>query len=276
MLNHFQTTFVVLLTLNIFWGGLSYAEHGPELSSAIRLLSLTPTGQALLNQAEKAEVPMQIGSVSKTEITATRETRGQSEELKFHSQVLISNSKSAVFQALDLAHELTHAVHPKKNPFDPHLNAEQYIRHGIESDGGEAKAIAQECQVGKELIETQKIKEETVSVIKARCQFAWKSAVDSNAWKKSFYQLGSYYQQFMKTVGKMKLVLQVEPMTPLFSSAVTHKPYPVALLEEYIQITKTICERARSTALGRQVASLSTGLGMSGLENRCNTVDNSY
>ncbi len=244
-----------------------------SLSAAIQLLEQTPTGKAALEQARLHQIPIHAGAISKTEITVTRSVDAasttQDEKLKFVTQVVIARDKEPVFQALDLAHELVHAVNPKKNPFDPNLNAQDYIQYGIEGNGGEAQAIAQECKVGKELTS---LKQETSNLIKARCEFVWNTENDTKKWQHSFYQLGQYYHAFLglmrnyKTESNAAWTDRVEAKSPVFSSAVAHKPYPLALLEEYVQITRVICEKALKTNMGRKIASVAS------LETRCRAV----
>lgn len=229
------------------------------LIQAIKILENTERGKGLLEQAQHHRVPIRAGAVSKTEITVTRVVEPQSfgkkpgntaEKLHFAVQVMISQEKEPVFQALDLAHELVHAIHEKKNPFDPNMTATEYVEHGIEGAGGEAHAIAEECKVGHEVART--LNNSTSKLIAARCRTVWKLEKDETTWKKSFYQLGRHYRAFVQEwlatrpqeesveAWKEKLAAR----TPLFSSASAHKPYPVALLEEYIEITRTICARA--------------------------------
>jgi hypothetical protein len=227
------------------------------LTEAMQLLVKSETGQKLVQQARRDRVPIRAGQISKTEIVATRVVEGTGnrsrEKLHFTVQVLISQDKEPAFQALDLAHELVHAVHEKKNPFDPNMTATDYVEHGIEGQGGEAQAIAQECQVGQELSKNGAIQDaSTLKLIQARCQTVWKLGRDESKWKKSFYQLGQYYRGFVKewlatrpqeqSVESWKEKLAAR--SPLFSSASAHKPYPVALLEEYIEITRIICAKA--------------------------------
>ena len=224
------------------------------------------------------QVPIGEGSISKTEITATRTVQNQTEKLNFKTQVLVASDKEPVFQALDLAHELVHAVNPKHNPFDPALSASAYVQSGIESEGGEANAIAQECKVGKEMIETSHLREEAIQMIKARCQFAWKTEASPSRWTESFYFMGQYYRDFLRQIRGTRRAhedpkaesnwdVKVANRSPVFSSAVAHKPYPLALLEEYLEITKTICARAKTSALARKIASASQSL-----EERCQAV----
>jgi hypothetical protein len=249
-----------------------------NLVTAIQLLRKTPSGRELYSRAMQARVPIREGKISKTEITATRTIQGETEKLNFVVQVLISQDKEPVFQALDLAHELVHAVNEKKNPFDPNMNATDYVQHGIEGSGGEASAIAEECRVGRELTElANELKSESVDLIKARCRYVWKMETDPSKWKKSFYQLGQYYRGFVKAwLGtqpdpreRAEWSEKLEARTPMFSSAAAHKPYPVALLEEYIEVTRIICDRAMKSPVGRGIASLTS------FEERCKAIKNS-
>jgi len=247
-----------------------------KLKSALTLLSKTKEGAEQLKAAEAMGIPIEAGPVSKTDITATRSNDGNGEAFKFKTKITIAEDKEPVFQALDLAHELMHATHPKSNPFDPNLDAATYVKHGIEGEGGEADAIAQECSVGKQLTESEvsNMKTETIQLVKARCQFVWNTAQDKSRWKKSFYFLGQYYREFMKDVVSLNLpeksksdwLDKIEAKSPMFSSAVAHKPYPLALLQEYVEITHKVCDRAKTSQLGRTISSVSL------LTERCQSV----
>jgi hypothetical protein len=262
---------VLIKMMDVAYAAGSAAHPNAEVDSArlktaLSLLDKTETGKAALAKVKELDIPIQSADISKTEIVATRSMDGSKEKLSYQIQVLVARDKDPVFQALDLAHELVHATNPKRNPFDPKLSASEYVRHGIEGEGGEAQAIAQECKVGKELIDVaeakHEMKNETVQLIKARCQFVWNTADNESKWKQSFYQVGQYYRQFTSMVRGMDMNLKVEAKSPIFASAVAHKPYPLALLEEYIDITKRICEK------NRKIASEAVSV----LEERCRAV----
>ncbi|MBC7398013.1 MAG: hypothetical protein H7333_11270 [Bdellovibrionales bacterium] len=249
----------------------------PRLKEAFYFLSQTKTGAAELARADALKIPILMGRVSRTDITATRFFQGDEESLKFKTEVVVAEGKDPVFQALDLAHELVHATQPKNNPFDPSLDLTTYLKRGIEGSGGEADAIAQECRVGQELIEgpaKSQLKVETVQLIVARCQFVWKTAEDEVKWRQSFYFLGQHYRDFLKSVTQMNLseekkeawFKKVDTRSPMFASAVAHKPYPLALLEEYVDITTKICEKTKAARSGRVIATLAL------LTERCNSV----
>ena len=247
---------ILILILNLV---LAYEGKAAGLDQAIAILGKTETGKKVLEEARAQHLSIVEGKISKTDIVATRVIQGKEEKLDFTVQVIISHEKNPIFQAIDLAHELVHALHPKTNPFDPKLNAVDYVREGIESEGGEAHAILQECQVGKELIEI--VNQEQAQLIKARCQFVWKTGKDSNLWKLSFYYLGNQYGLFAAKLKSMnsdqgkkdEISRIIQTKDPMFTSAAANKPYPLALLDEYLEITQKIC--SKSTA--RSVASIS-------------------
>jgi hypothetical protein len=268
---------VVLLLSAVFLNAHAEEKTEPnqnvKLKRAIVLLRQTTAGAEELKNAEALGIPVESGPVSKTDITATRSGTNsdnpQEENLHFVTRVTIAADKEPVFQALDLAHELTHATHAKSNPFDPKLNVVNYIESGIEGEGGEANAIAKECAVGKELsfsASASGLNNDTLQLIKARCQFVWNTVENPTAWKKSFYFLGQYYREFMKsaqnlndaTSTKGEWLRQIQAKSPVFFSAVAHKPYPLALLEEYVAITHKVCDRAKAKVLSRTVASAET------------------
>ena len=259
----------------------AHSMEATPLERALNLLAQTKTGSEELKLARQLNIPIRAGAVSKTDITATRSLKNNEEILSFQTQVIVAQDKDAIFQALDLAHELVHATHPKSNPFDPKLNFSDYVKHGIEGEGGEAQAIEAECKAGQELIEESsvksQIKAETVQLIKARCQFVWQTAQNASKWKQSFYYLGQYYRDFMSQVYGLNLDQasraewreKVEAKSPMFASAVAHKPYPLALLEEYVEITKRVCERTKTSTVGRAIASLPL------LQERCKAIGSS-
>lgn len=243
------------------------------------LLRKTNRGSQLLKKAEQMNIPVEAGDVSRTDLTASRVSGGKGEPFQFQVRVIISREKDPLFQAMDLAHELIHAFGPKVNPFDPGLDPLSYIRRGIEGPGGEVEAIRSECAVGREFLDAGaaklQVKSDSLLLLKARCLSAWKSKDEPLKWVKNFYNLGHFHNDFMSTVNTLNLTYdeklrwrgQVGTRSPMFSSAVTHKPYPLALLEEYIQITRQVCDKAKERIhSGRSLASESPLFG------RCDTV----
>ena len=250
---------VRMLTLMILILSLkAQAEDG--LKKVYDLLEQTKLGDLELQKARDLKISIEQGTVSKTDVTATRLATGAREIYQFNTKVIVDQSKDVVFQALDLAHELTHATSAQNNPFDPELTALTYIEYGIESAGGEAQAIANECEVGKQLIDAKALV--NVKQIQSRCQFVWVTLSHPDEWKKSFYFMGQYYREFMKQVlslngseaAQAEWLKKIDPKNPVFASAVAHKPYPLALLQEYVTITHKVCERAQKSGAGRQPA----------------------
>jgi len=244
-LSQFGLTMLVVAGLGVT--GFAHAGDSSEgLEKAFSILEKSPIGKQIMSEARDQGLSIVEGPISKTEIVATRTMRDKNEKLEFHVQVLISKEKHPVFQAIDLAHELVHALHPKMNPFDPKLNAVDYIRQGIESEGGEAQAIMQECKVGHEL--ARFVDEEEAQLIKARCKFVWTAEKDETLWKKTFYHLGRYSSLFRARLGSVnsdeeknkEITRIVQSKDPMFTSAAANKPYPLALLDEYVEITRKI------------------------------------
>ncbi len=225
------------------------------LEPAERLLEATSAGRQVLEAARESRIPWGHGQVSRTEVTATRNVHDGVETVHYETRVIISGSKSPVFQALDLAHELVHALRPKENPFHPTLRAGDYVVRGIEGEGGEAEAISYECRVGREWVESVKpsvLSEEDRALVRARCGMVWKAMADGQKWKKSFYYLGQHYRDFLERLtrldpGPVELKWwkeRIDPRTPVYTSAMAQKPYPLALLEEYLELTRKICSRS--------------------------------
>lgn len=254
------------------------AENNPQtgLNKAFDLLEKTAIGKVILKEAREKNLSIIEGKISKTEIVATRMIQGKEEKLEFSVQVIISREKSPVFQAIDLAHELVHALHPKSNPFDPKLNAVDYIREGIEAEGGEAHAIMQECNVGRELVAL--VEQEPAQLIKARCQYVWKNENDQNHWKLSFYHLGKHFSLFRTKLDSVnadkvksnEITKIVQSKDPLFTSAAANKPYPLALLDEYVEITQKICNKS----IQRKIASAGTANAITDtpMDERCQSL----
>lgn len=253
------------------------AEYNPQggLAKAIAILEKTSIGREVMAEAREKNLSIVESTISKTEIIATRVFVGKEEKLEFNVQVLISRDKNPVFQAIDLAHELVHALHPKSNPFDPKLNAVDYIRAGIEADGGEAHAILQECRVGRELLEV--VAQEPAQLIKARCQYVWKTENHPDQWKLSFYHLGKHFALFHSKLNSINTDQEknhsiskiVQAKDPLFTSAAANKPYPLALLDEYVEITQKICNKTQQ----RKIASVGVaGAASTSMDERCQSL----
>ena len=278
-----QTLFILLLLgAHLIRAEAEVPERfEPKLKEAIALLNQVKVGSEILSKAKALGIPIEGGLVSKTDVTAQRVTSqggAHAEELKFQTRVTIALDKAPVFQALDLVHELVHATEAKNNPFDPKLTAISYVQHGIEGAGGEAQAIATECAVGKSFSSSsfkERLKADTLQLIKARCQFVWNAVPDPIRWTQSFYSLGQYYEGFIENLlslhrdakAENNWLVKVDSRSPKFTSAVAHKPYPLALLEEYVAITQKVCNRAKMSKIGRTLAST-----VALLKDRCESI----
>ena len=248
-----------------------------NLKEGLALLASTPRGAAQLEAAKLAHVAIQLGPVSRTDITATRARVKGQEVLTYETRIILSGKKSPLFQALDLTHELTHALHPKLNPFDASLSLTAYVQDGIESPGGEAQAIFAECEFARDVLKDKsklRISDESARELRDRCEFVWQNKDKPRDWNQSFYELGEHYDAFQKKLAELPLgdaekkawLIRVGPGGVHFASAVAHRPYPLALLEEYVDITRKICEKSKKNHQGRQPARADP------LVNRCEAV----
>jgi len=219
------------------------------------LLSRTTRGSELLHEFFKSQVQVESGSVSRTEFTALRRVSDPAPR-GWKIVIHLNTSKDDIDQALDLAHELTHALSPRLNPYDPNLTLEGYVEHGIEGPGGEADAIMTECVVGQQLMNSVDVSDR--ERIRRRCLTAWNAVEDrSDAkknknriaslteekkenWKKSFYAVGEYFG-----IAKhwLRHVSSLSQESPQFISAMAKRPYPLALIEEYLGISRALCTR---------------------------------
>ncbi len=236
-------------------------EPGKEkLRASLKLLSQLPSGRALLVDAEKrwAQRPtrqaMHIedlfkwGAVSRTDAVLTRHfnpATGQ-EQQERNVTVYLKEDQTLDELALDIAHELTHAIaRPAWDPYDPNLTAGRYIMNAIEGDGGEVDAIISECRVGLEMVQN-------MGVNVPRC-LRYKTTnkdgtvtVQVNQVQKDFYRVGKWYRPLLKQLGsearKFPLINDDEPQ--LYSST-GYAPYPVALYREFEELTRIACDNSR-------------------------------
>ncbi len=249
------------------------AKFESGLKTPIDILKTSKTGNELIEKVKRTNVKIVSGDVSRTEFKAMRQIQDPKPR-NWDVTVFLSRSKSPIDQAMDLAHELTHAVAERLNPYDPNLKLEEYVAHGIEGDGGEASAIFNECQVGRELL--GKVQPASEKNIRERCTSVWTQTVvqQSNApqlskakkadripasqsmalklWRASFYAVGEHFTWVKKVLKEFP----VSAKSPQFVSAVARQPYPLALIEEFSSLSRELCSRASQRIAARQGTTL--------------------
>lgn len=236
-------------------------EHATSrIAQALVTLNKVPSGERLLQRAlhvwnydNLAALLKNFrgGDVSRTDTTLTRHFNPKTVQEDRDREIIIflKLSQSDLELALDMAHELVHATaRPNFDPYDPSLTAGQYIWNAIEGEGGEVDAVFMECTIGIELVSSLK------SSLK-RCQSYLegddpikKTAPKMNREKirREFYRVGKWYSKLLtKLASEVHLFPVLSSEAPSLYSSTGQSPYPVALLNEYLEITDTACENSQ-------------------------------
>lgn len=202
------------------------------------------------------------GPVSRTDAVLTRHFNPQTgEEVRERTVTVILKREQALEEmALDLAHELTHAVvTPSWDPYDPKLTTGRYVWAALEAEGGEVHAVTTECQAALEL-------SAITQVSTARCgRYVERSGeeapqVNREKVRRDFYRVGRWNRAVRKRLGDEAVtfpLLSGDP--PELYSATGGAPYPVALIREYDELNRVACENVRKrmkTQTSRSPASL--------------------
>ncbi len=254
---------------------LSHAETLPReslerLRATVQILMRSPTGRSLVESAQRfwkleseRELPrfLKWDRASKTDAVLIRHFNPKTGTEEREREVTISLRSAQKIEevVLDLAHELAHAVSkPVWDPYDAGLTAGDYLFSAIEGRGGEIEAVALECRVALELLPL------VDSMDVSRCgPYVQQGRVLTERIREDFYRIGSWYPQLTSRLGgeTARFPLLSAKAPRLFSST-GHSPYPVALFEEFEQISAAACENSRSrlkTFVNREPASSSTG-----------------
>lgn len=219
-----------------------------RLEEAIGLLQQSPTGRSLVERAMKtwgarsiAELlgHFQWGSASRTDAVLIRhydaDTGRETRERRV--TIYLRGGQTEGNLLLDIAHELVHATsRPLWDPYDPQLTAVKYIRAAIEGPGGEVEAVQTECQVGFELSAGPLPLPEG-----ARCR-SYEGAGARERIQRDFYRVGRWSGELRARLGAESARLpELSSDRPALYSSTGGTPYPVALLEEYRQLTAAAC-----------------------------------
>lgn len=224
------------------------------LSAIFQILGTSPTGKETLSSAvqhwglkDVAELPKFIrwGQVSRTDAILTRRL-DSSTGLETRTReviVYLKRDQDTVSAAMDLAHELTHAVEgPVWDPYDANLSPGRYIVTAIEGRGGEVEALMRECQVALELN------------VPARCQrYLEAGQVNRKRVVSDFYRVGDWHGDISRKIGnENRLMPELSGQRPELYSSTGSAPYPVALYREYEDMRATACENTRKRMAQRR------------------------
>jgi len=233
---------------------LNHTAQGRDLLLAAQRLWKSPLGSLGALSSH-----LQFDSVSRTDAVLTRHY-DRSTGAETHERevtVFIKKSQSLQDLVLDIAHELTHATgSPSWDPYDPDLDEIQYMLSAIDGPGGEVDALMSECRVAFEL-------QERFGAEIKRCdsylEDAQERTISRNKIRADFYRVGKWYPELQVRLGERleELGGVLSSSSPALYSSTGRAPYPVALLEEYRQITEIACENSRKRA-GRGLAGQSS------------------
>lgn len=179
-----------------------------------------------------------------------------------NSKIYLNRNYTVREALMDLAHELTHYSYRKRfNPYLESFTALSFLKSCIEGPGGEVDAYIVECNVLKELFPRDIERY-------PNCQKLGESAVFNGVSKREvdrqqvidlFYRVGddvdlliSKYKEEILGKGKRYDLLREQTVSELkaklidqnvkFISSVYSVSYPEAILSEYKNITKNVCE----------------------------------
>lgn len=236
-----------------------------SLEKVVSLLETSAAGKTMIEKAmrvwnlhsrEELFARLKWGSVSKTDAVLIRhydeETGKESRERIV--TVYLRQNQPVTDVMLDLAHELVHATaKPSWDPYDPALTAGSYIHAAIEGEGGEVEAVRVECLVSYEIFGDR-----SNSLSAARCnRYAVSDQkVAADRIRKDFYRVGHWMKDLSKRLGSEgKRFPDLSEKHPTLYSSTGGTPYPVALYEEYRQMTAAACENTRRRAPASVLAS---------------------
>lgn len=181
------------------------------------------------------------------------------EEIKIRHKVHLKRDLEFADAVLDLAHELVHYNHKAVlDPYSADFTLENFVRNGIEGEGGELEAFRKECLVSWEL--EKKIA--NFPKHKLCLPYRKKGTFSLERARKDYYAIGGWkVQESVK-----KTLSEIHHSKIVFTSSYANKPYPVALVEEFYATKQAACTNnqkkyrliASQTKAGRVLASIDT------------------
>lgn len=238
---------------------VSSTSQAYDLADVTTLIESTPKTLELwkrFNQDSFQETHhLVFGSqVSRTDAILTRSLNPSTGRQTVSREITIYLKKHSRIEAtaLDLIHELVHAVRSKPlDPYSPDLNLRGYITQTLEGAGGEIEAVFTECQF---LLSNRWEKS-----IDSRCD-RYAGRLSKKRIRQDFYRVGEHKEM----LDQHSLRIPITSAAPVFISSTGNAPYPVALYNEYWEITRQACANAR-----RRIASTDDSEAMTMIQSRC-------
>lgn len=219
------------------WNGL------PEL---LPLLESVPEGQKILAEA-RAKDPEFLAKIHRGGVSFTESTFARSyslldgkEQIELRHEITINQKLALSDAVVDLAHELVHFTEKEMlDPYKAGFELRQFVKRGIEGQGGELSALKRECEVAWAL------KRKFEGFPKHRLCAPYQSAgggFDEARALSDYYALGRW---FGSASAELKAELPVSKEAVVFTSSYAGKPYPVALAEEFAATREVACANNR-------------------------------
>jgi hypothetical protein len=219
------------------WNGL------PEL---LPILGSVPEGQKILSEA-RAKDPEFLTKIQRGEVSFTESTFARSyslldgkEQIELRHEITISKKLNLSDAVVDLAHELVHFTEKEMlDPYKPGFELKQFVKRGIEGQGGELSALKRECEVAWAL------KRKYIGFPKHRLCAPYQhptGGFDEAKALADYYALGRW---FGLASAELKSELPVTNGRVVFTSSYAQKPYPVALAEEFAATREVACANNR-------------------------------
>ncbi len=222
------------------------AWEGPwrgGIPQLVTLLEQVPEGKKLVARAERKDPDfrqhLHVGKASYTESTFARTYSlvDGGDRVELRHEITLNGALSLAEAVVDLAHELVHFTEKLLlDPYRPGFDLEQFVKSGIEGEGGELIALQRECEVAWALQKKFAAYPEHTLCARYRDK---KGAFAVARARQDYYALGKWWKQ--APAGLLRAVKEVSAEPVVFTSSFAGKPYPVALAEEFVATRKVAC-----------------------------------
>ncbi|HEY8278309.1 MAG TPA: hypothetical protein VIH99_01715 [Bdellovibrionota bacterium] len=218
-----------------------------NLTQLMAILQTVPEGRAVLEKAQRKDPRfadrVKFGAASFTESTFSRtySLLDGKERIELRHDVTINKQLRLADAVVDLAHELVHYTEKGMlDPYRPGFELSQFVRNGIEGEGGELAAMKVECRLAWSL--ERKYKNFPPHRLCERYR-GQGNAFQQEEARLDYYAVGSWLGQLSKSL--RKAIPEIHGDGSIFTSSYASKPYPVALEEEYAMTRKAACANNR-------------------------------
>lgn len=216
----------------------------PEL---VPILGSIPEGKRIIDLAAAKDPHflsrIKMGDSSYTESTFARtySLLDGKEQIDLRHEITLSRKLNLSDALVDFAHELVHFTEKEMlDPYRPGFELKEFVKRGIEGQGGELQALEQECQVA------WAFKRKYPGFPRHRLCAPYREnggKFDHAKAKSDYYNLGSW---FHRAPAELKASMpEVSERAVMFTSSYARKPYPIALAEEFEATREAACANNR-------------------------------